>query len=812
MMAPFATRLIAIVILVSLGICAPVMAAGPTFNTPQDGASVQGRVIVKAEKRHLDRSEAGYVSYDISADKDSGAPAAKTSVAVIHPFELTWDTQETYVNRKNAWDPHNGSRRYPDAKYTITATAFSANGRPVGDPTTITVTVANTVPDVPVDAQGRILLQSGGNFGQQVRYRAEGTLRALLSDEARDALGQQRPAFAEMRMESEWRNVTRKPYGPGHTVDGKRWHGQRDDTARLDPLTQTLRLDWRSVEYGVRDEYPEYGWVEMTGRSLSEMGRLWDERGNLALGGFESDILGAAGGGAAGGAGGGMPGGMPGMGMEAGMGLGMGGPGMAGAGGGMPGMGMEAGMPGGGMGAGIGGAGMGGAATGGRDMANRLAALAPTNLPGLGTKYRSVIDRDSSVNKMQIGDSRWPLAELWSALPTNPVRVGDTWLGGMTVMPFFDQQYHIRVPGGGGGASHGPHHLQPLFHYRLTPELVTPGGANAPAVHVLDGFEYYGGYECARVVSKFRNYIDPETWTPEVMTGWRLMDLNPRLLAGGQSADAMLRVDLTRITYFAYRSGHVVGMEDHYFNRMWVSYNGFENVFASSGRYDPWTNPEDNDRTGSTAVPEPASRGLQRWPGATDDERGFLGAAAPAAGGMGGGQGEMGMGMGPGMGPEMGMGAPGMGMGGPGMAGPPGAMMPGMPGAGPPAGGMAGGMMGPGGAEGGMPGMGAGAATTDMVYVSSLSTLKITEQCGSDALNPRQAIVYAPGSPKPELMAPGPKHFDKSTTQRYIVVEEEGVFYLPTSEKLAGKSGVALQTSAGQLIKLGFKPEPALKF
>ena len=62
MMAPSATRITAIVIFVTLGIAANVLAAGPVFDPPLDGAKVSGEVFIRAQKSHLDGNENGYVS------------------------------------------------------------------------------------------------------------------------------------------------------------------------------------------------------------------------------------------------------------------------------------------------------------------------------------------------------------------------------------------------------------------------------------------------------------------------------------------------------------------------------------------------------------------------------------------------------------------------------------------------------------------------------------------------------------------------------------------------------------------------------
>ncbi len=808
MMASFALRLVTLVTLVTVSLVAPAMAAGPVFETPEDGMTVQGKVLIKADKRQLDGNQAGYVSYRITG-QDADAPAADQAVALVYPFEYTWDTQKAYINTKDPFDPHNGSRQFPDGVYTVTATAFSANGRATGDASRVTVTVANGIADVPRNVTGRVLLQPGGRREETIRYKAEGELLARLTGQELDDLeAAGRPALVEMKMEAAWRNVVRKPYGPGHTQDGKRWHGQRDAVYTRVPGRKGAIPSWRNLRYGVIDQYPESGYVEMLGRSLPQMGEAWERRGVYYLGDPTTNVLnisGAAGGAAVGGMAGmgGMPGG---MGMEAGMagGAGMPGGGMPGGGamaggagmpGGEPGM-AGGGMMGGEMGGMVGGMTAGTAAT--IRPLDRLASFAPVNLNGLGTKFRSVVNPNGSIQKMQIGDPRWPLGELWIPLPNQPVKEGDTWHGAMTIMPFFDQQYHIRVHPGGGSAS-GPHHLTPLYHYQrqlITPRgggpqmvEVTPGGRNGMITHILDGFEQFRGYECARIVTRFRNHANPDAWSVDYMSGWLLSDLNPRMVASGtSSASAMVQTDLTRVTYYAYRSGHVVGMEDYYHHKLWLNEQGFNSLFTRSGRH-----PGVREVVAQPAGVPPFDGGRRPWP--VDPRYGVTLGAAGAAGACAPGMGMMGMGE---MG-GMGMGVPGGG----GMAGPPGGAMPGMPGMGGPGmGEMGGGMPGVGGEEGPQ------ADDVFMADVVANAALKIYEVGGSDAENPRPKPQYAQLPPtNVPTEAPGVRKTESQAIRAYVVVEDEAMFYLPGSQKLEGKRGIQLSTSAKQLMELGFKPD-----
>ncbi|MBP8952585.1 MAG: hypothetical protein KBI47_09380, partial [Armatimonadetes bacterium] len=270
MMASLNARITAMAVFLALSVTTLSFAAGPTFVSPTDGAIVRGELVVQAEKRPVDGNNSGYVSYRITG-QDISAPKADMAVAVIYPFEYSWDTQQTFVNAEDPWDPHNGSRRYPDGLYTITAVAFGQDGKQVGEATKITVTVANGIANPPRNADGRILLQPGGGPEQTVRYAATGELNARLTPvEVENLQHTERPAIAEMKMAAEWRNVVRKPFGPGHTADGKRWHGQRDEDYYRDPLRRAMVSTWRDVQYGVIDQYPEEGWVEMLGPALSD--------------------------------------------------------------------------------------------------------------------------------------------------------------------------------------------------------------------------------------------------------------------------------------------------------------------------------------------------------------------------------------------------------------------------------------------------------------------------------------------------------------------------------------------------------------
>ena len=55
-----------------------------------------------------------------------------------------------YFNTSDPWDALNGSRKYPDGRYEITAAAFDGAGDPAGEPTKIHVIVrAAYLADVP---------------------------------------------------------------------------------------------------------------------------------------------------------------------------------------------------------------------------------------------------------------------------------------------------------------------------------------------------------------------------------------------------------------------------------------------------------------------------------------------------------------------------------------------------------------------------------------------------------------------------------------------------------------------------------------
>lgn len=827
MMVSRATYHAALTTVAALLLCATAMAQGPVFESPVDGAMVQGKVLIKAEKRHLDGAQAleryggDYIAYRVAAGGEREAKGRFVG-AVIHPYELVWDTQEIHINPNDPWDPFNGSRKYPDGRYTLTASAFSARGEALGAPTEITVFVRNNVPDPPLDANGRVLLRPGGVREQEMRYVAEGELYARLTEEEKeeseDVL---QPPFVEMKLGAEWRNVYRKPFGPGHTDDGRRFHSEGGLAAAAlpwDPQQGGRVRDWRSVAYAICDTYPEHGWVEMVGLSLSQL-EDWREREAglavldptadvLQVGGAPGAAMGMGLGEAAAGAGA-MPGaeamgagGMPG-GPTAGL---MGGAGMPG--GAMAGMGM--GMGAGEMaGVGMGEAGVGAAATGAVSAAggvralDRVGSFMPVNLPGLHRKFRSVVYPDAVVGKVRHHDPRWPLGELWTPLPAGPVAAGETWSGAITILPFFDQQYHIRVHNLGGSV-HGPTHEDPLLHHTrrlITPPVggpqiveVRPGGANGPIVHVLDGFEYYKGYECARIVTRFRNYVDRDSWSLERMVGWRLADLNPRMIGAGTiQPSSMVQVDLTRVTYYAYRSGHVVGMEDYYHNKLWIGEAGFGSLVGVVGR-------TRGVRESFATVNWPVAEipGRQVWP--RDTRRGLLGAPAAAPTGVGAGmpgaEGEMG---GPGGmgGMEAGMGMPGAGMPGAGMPGM------GMPGAGMPGADMPGAVGAPGA-------LGDDAVMCDVV---ANVTIKISEMGGSDVTHPRVVPDYAALPPVGGTGArpPGPRQTEAQVHKRFVVVEETGLFYLPGSPALVGQRGVVLETTAEQLIRLGFTPAPDVK-
>ena len=91
--------------------------------------------------------------------------------------------------------------------------------------------------------------------------------------------------------------------------------------------------------------------------------------------------------------------------------------------------------------------------------------------------------------------------------------------------------------------------------------------------------------------------------------------------------------------------------------------------------------------------------------------------------------------------------------------------------------------------------------------------LSIKELYGSDDRNsrPRTQFAALPAvatAPKP----PGPKRTGRDVVRRYVVVEETGTFYLPTSPLLEGQRGVALTTTADDLSTLGFKAASDIKF
>lgn len=108
---------------------------------------------------------------------------------------------------------------------------------------------------------------------------------------------------------------------------------------------------------------------------------------------------------------------------------------------------------------------------------------------------------------------------------------------------------------------------------------------------------------------------------------------------------------------------------------------------------------------------------------------------------------------------------------------------------------------------------GAAGGPGQMTNVVANLTLKIVEEQGSETRNARPKTEYAAlPSVNVATPPPGARSTGAEAIRRYIVVEDEGVFYLPESPQLQGKRGVAIDTSADQLIKLGFTPDAAIKF
>ena len=837
MMAPMAARLGAVVILIVFGLAMPCLADAPKFSPPLDNAVLSADVTIRAVKKHLDGNDRGYISFRIvrQGDKPDKVPFV---VAVVYPFEYRWNTQETYWNQADADDPLNGSRKYPDGIYTITAVAFDEAGKQLGEPATATVRVANNVPNPPLRG-GKMLLETASFAGQELRYKATGSLYARLTAEEEERLELPIvPPLVQMKMEANWRVNVLKPLSPAETADGRRWHGQFYPQAILGPDGRVIMTRWDNVRYAVQDEHIEDGWVELVGGASREQYKAWLASG-MSLGSIGATILDLPGtGGAVAGAGAaGAPGAVPGA------------PAQGGAVSGGPGAGA---MPGGEQPAGAEGApgAAAAAAAGGGGAGLRGQYLMPVNLPGLGRRFRSILLANGSVGKMRREDPRWPLAELWIQLPSHPVGVGDTWTGDMTLLPFFDEQLHMHAHGGGGFAAWGPHHLDPLYnrYYSGQAEGSTNEGygpANAPVIHILDGFEYYKGYECARIVSRFRNYQDPEAWRRDYKTGWWLADLNPRIFGmyqgAGSYADTvpMVRTDLIRVTYFAYRSGHVVGIEDHYRHQLWLNRAGFLSL-AATRRYQrnlpgyeallalagPLGLPGAVMPGAGVGAAGTGEGALQ--PGVGVPMPGGEAAAMPGApGGMGGGAaastGRPGWDLdtkrslfyapaGGGAAAAGVMGAPGGGQ--PGMEG-----MGGEPGAAGPMAGAMGPMLGgmgavPGVAGEGAPGAGAGAPQAEtMCDAVAQVVITILEQGGSDERNARPRIEYAAMPPAGQAATPpGAALNTRSQVRRYVVVESARMFYDPSSPLLVNQRGVTVDTSADRLIALGYRPAPDLQF
>jgi hypothetical protein len=829
-------RLAAATILFAVAVSIPAFGDGPKFNPPLDNTIVRAQVVLRADKKHLDGNEQGYISYRISRQ---GAPADETPfvTALVYPFEYTWNTQETYWNSRDPYDPVNGSRKYPDGDYKVTAVAFDANGKPLGEPTEATVRVANNVGNPPLLNGGILLQAGGGSSAQQLSYKANGSLFAHLTDEWLGKLDTAEvPPTVMMRMGAEWRVDVRKPYGGAETADGRRWHGQLYDQLVADPGETPILARWDKLRYMVQDEHIDSGYVELLGGTSPQ--RYLDWLGNgMHLGSPSATLLDLPDPSAAAPA---ATAGAAGMGSEA---SGAPAPGVEGA--------APSGVPGepgaeGAAGPAATGAGAGGATSAGLRGDLRM----PVNIPDLSRKFRSVTLGNGMMGKMRREDPGWGLAELWTQLPTHPVKVGDTWYGSMSILPFFDSVNNSRrrqeplLVNAGGGYAHWAFNTDDILYGRYytgknensTNEGYGPGCA--PAVHVLDGFEYYRGYECARIVSRFRNYPNPDEWRRDRKTGWWIADLSPRMFGIGQAAGGtadqvpIMRTDLTRVTYFAYRSGHVVGIEDHYRHQLWLNRAGFTNLaYTRSYRRQP--------QAFSGLLGMAGQLGL---PGATIEGQAAAGGAAPGAEGasavqpgagleLGGAQG-----MGPGLEGAAGAGAgagarPGWtvvknrglfdapaGGGGaagaagvaPGMEGAPGAMeggsgMPGAPGA-------PGGMLETG--VGGVPTTGAAAEDVGekaMCDVVAQVVISIVEDFGRDRPSAKTTFAAVPAGGIANV-APAARQDARQTVQRYVVVEETGTFYLPNSPLLVNQRGTIVETTAAKLIALGFRPAEDVRF
>lgn len=820
MMAPMAARLGAVVILIAFGAAVPCLADAPRFSPPLDNAVLSADVTIGAVKKHLDGNDRGYISFRIvrQGDKPDKVPFV---VAVVYPFEYRWNTQETYWNQADADDPLNGSRKYPDGVYTITAVAFDAAGKQLGEPATATVRVANNIPNPPLRG-GKMLLESGNFAGQELRYKATGSLYARMTPEEEDKLAEPViPPMVQMKMQADWRVNVLKPLSPAETEDGRRWHGQFYPQAILGPDGRVIMTRWDNVRYAVQDEHIEDGWVELVGGASPKQYEAWMGAGGMSLTNVEATILDLPGtGGAAAAAQG-----------AAGAPAAPGEPGQI-TGGTPP---TSEGVPGGEQPAGAGGAGPA-AATGGTGAGIRGQYLLPVNLPGLGSKFRSIVLSNGTVGKMRREDPRWPLAEIWTQLPSQPVGVGDSWTGDMTLLPFFDEQLHMHAHGSGGYAAWGPQHLDPLYNRYYSGKFETStnegyGPGNAPIVHVLDGFEYYRGYECARIVSRFRNYQDPDAWRRDYRTGWWLADLNPRIFGIGQTAGSyadtvpLVRTDLIRVTYFAYRSGHVVSIEDHYRHQLWLNKAGFQSL-AATRRYQRTLPGYDallalagqlglpGANLGGAAAPTGAegapSPGMGGGPGG---EAGAMPGTEGAAGGVAASTGRPGWNVDTKRGlfnaPVGGGGAvtgatPGAGGGELGtetMGGEPGGPLNVVPPAGT-------GQAGEGGGA-----AAAGAQVETMCEAVAQVVLTIVEQGGSDERNARPRIQYAAMPPAGQILTPpGAALSTRSLVRRYVVVESAGVFYDPSSPLLVNQHGVTVETSADRLIAMGFRPAPDLQF
>ncbi len=221
----------------------------------------------------------------------------------------------------------------------------------------------------------------------------------------------------------------------------------------------------------------------------------------------------------------------------------------------------------------------------------------PANLQRVGDIFTMYIYPDHSITPKHKGDPTFELGELYMELPDKTVRRGSTWRSDMYVLPMLQAERR-----------------------------------KVTASHRIDGFQWAGGYKCARIVSKYSENdvtltlnmggsrgqsagtamgVDPMMMGPGGVPdmgaiGGPMMDpmmmmapgLDDPMMGGGavggavgapSQAEVTTSYEGVRVSYFAYELGQFVRTEDFISHAMEVDSTQFGGAMnnAAGGMVDP---------------------------------------------------------------------------------------------------------------------------------------------------------------------------------------------------------------------------------